>query len=277
MLNKDKIYSLFLISIILFSSLSCSVRKISTDFDGPPDEADLARAYSAADVTVKWEPKSKYGNPKSYVVFGKKYKTLKSADGYHERGLASWYGRKFHGQRTSSGETYDMFQLTAAHKTLPIPCYAEVWNLENNRKMILRINDRGPFHKGRIIDLSYAAAVKLGVIETGTARVEVRTVTPATLASENKNEKQPLQISENPVSSEVFFQLGAFSTMKNAEQFIESLVANGIELSSLNQHTNANRSIFKVLLGPMVGDESTQKIKIQLEDIGIIDYRVIIN
>ena len=272
MLNKNKIYSLFLISIILFSGLSCSVRKVSTDFDGPPDEADLARAYSAEAVTVKWEPKSKYGNPKSYIVFGKKYKTLKSANGYLERGLASWYGKKFHGQRTSSGETYDMFQLTAAHKTLPIPCYAEVWNLENNRKMILRINDRGPFHKGRIIDLSYAAAVKLGVIDTGTARVEVRTVTPATLASENKNKNE-----QQPLSSEVFFQLGAFSTMKNAEQFIESLVANGIESSSLHQNINADQSIFKVLLGPMVEDESTQKMKIQLENIGIIDYRVIIN
>lgn len=130
------------------------------------------------DAVVKPEPYSKYGNPPSYEVNGKRYYTSKTSAGYIERGLASWYGTKFHGKRTSSGEAYDMYAMTAAHKTLPLPTYAEVTNLSNNKKVIVRINDRGPFHGDRIIDLSYTAALKLGIVGTGTGRVEVRALDP---------------------------------------------------------------------------------------------------
>ena len=111
-----------------------------------------------------------------YQVFGKVYETMSSAEGYLEIGVASWYGKKFHGRLTSTREKYDMYKLTAAHKTLPIPCYARVTNLKNKKSIIVRINDRGPFKKGRIIDLSYAAAVKLGIVKSGTQKVFVEAI-----------------------------------------------------------------------------------------------------
>ena len=126
----------------------------------------------------KVEPKARYGNMKSYVVHGKTYYPKQSSRGHVERGIASWYGTKFHGRKTSSGERYDMYQMTAAHKTLPLPTYALVKNLENGRSAIVRVNDRGPFVSGRIIDLSYAAARKLGVDKQGVARVEVLSIDP---------------------------------------------------------------------------------------------------
>jgi len=124
------------------------------------------------------ETKSRYGNPETYVVFGERYHVLDTSDGYVERGIASWYGEPFHGRRTSSGETYDMYRLTAAHKSLPLPTYVQVTNLDNGLQIVVRVNDRGPFHEGRIIDLSYAAAKKIGMIGPGTARVEVRALDP---------------------------------------------------------------------------------------------------
>ena len=128
------------------------------------------------EVIPKFEKYSKYGNPKSYKVFGKKYKTLRTHVGYAEEGIASWYGKKFHGRLTSSREVYNMYKLTAAHKSLPIPCYAKVTNLINNKSIVVRINDRGPFKKGRIIDLSYAAAKKLDIVSKGTAKVYVEAI-----------------------------------------------------------------------------------------------------
>ncbi|MCC6171769.1 MAG: septal ring lytic transglycosylase RlpA family protein [Gammaproteobacteria bacterium] len=141
----------------------------------PPPPRDLA---AIPDAVPRAEPRSRYGNPSSYVVFGRRYYLLASAEGHVERGTASWYGPGFHAARTSSGEPYDMYAMTAAHKTLPIPAYARVTNLRNGRSVIVRINDRGPFVGGRIIDLSYTAAWKLDMLRTGTAPVEVRVLSP---------------------------------------------------------------------------------------------------
>ncbi len=127
-------------------------------------------------VIPKVENYSKYGNQETYKVFGVKYKTLETHIGYSEIGIASWYGKKFHGKLTSSREVYDMYKITAAHKILPIPCYVKVTNLKNNKSLIVRVNDRGPFKKGRIIDLSYAAAKKLGIVEKGIAKVLVEAI-----------------------------------------------------------------------------------------------------
>ncbi|MGH8581722.1 MAG: septal ring lytic transglycosylase RlpA family protein [Gammaproteobacteria bacterium] len=124
------------------------------------------------------EPRSRYGNPESYEVFGERYFPIKSSEGYFERGFASWYGPDFHLRRTSSGETYDMYQMTAAHRILPLPTYVEVTNVENGRKAVVRVNDRGPFKDDRVIDLSYTAAKKLGVYARGTALVELRALRP---------------------------------------------------------------------------------------------------
>jgi rare lipoprotein A len=148
---------------------------------------DLPDPSSIPDAVPKVEPKSKYGNPASYVVFGKRYHTKSSSKGYVERGVASWYGPDFHGRKTSSGERYDMYAMTAAHKTLPLPTYARVTNLKNGRTAVVKINDRGPFHGDRIIDLSYSAARKLGVVAKGTGMVEVRAVDPSRPESDRKD------------------------------------------------------------------------------------------
>ncbi|HEY9198349.1 MAG TPA: septal ring lytic transglycosylase RlpA family protein [Gammaproteobacteria bacterium] len=130
------------------------------------------------DAVPKVEPRSRYGNPASYVVFGKRYHVMPTSAGYVERGIASWYGDKFHGLRTSSGDAYDMYGMTAAHKTLPLPTYARVTNLRNGRSIVVKINDRGPFVANRIIDLSYTGAAKLGLLGNGTGLVEVRALDP---------------------------------------------------------------------------------------------------
>lgn len=144
----------------------------SAPTDGIPDVDEIP------EPEVRDEPHSRYGNRSPYTVLGKTYRVLDSAEGYDEVGTASFYGNKFHGRRTSNLEVYDMYAFTAAHKTLPLPSFARVTNLANGRSVVVRVNDRGPFHDGRIIDLSYAAAVKLGVDRMGTARVEVQGLVP---------------------------------------------------------------------------------------------------
>jgi len=138
----------------------------------PPNTAQMP------DAVPRVEPRSPYGNPPFYIVGGHRYVVLPTSAGFVERGVASWYGSEFHGLRTSSGEPYDMFAMTAAHKTLPLPCYARVTNLSNGRSVIVRINDRGPFVDNRIIDLSYSAASKLDMIRHGTAFVQLEVLTP---------------------------------------------------------------------------------------------------
>ena len=123
--------------------------------------------------------KSRIGNPESYEEFGERYKVLQSSQGFKEKGLASWYGIDFHGRDTSSGEVYDMYDMTAAHKTLPLPTYVRVVNFDNGRSLVVKVNDRGPFIRGRIIDLSYAAAYRLGITGPGTANVEITALDPA--------------------------------------------------------------------------------------------------
>ena len=137
------------------------------------DPLDIPDARPRAD-----EPPSRYGNAREYEVFGRTYRVLETSEGYDEEGQASWYGEQFHGRPTSSQEPFDMYSMTAAHKSLPIPSYVQVENMDNGRLAVVRVNDRGPFHEGRIIDLSYAAALKLGVVGPGTARVRVRAIGP---------------------------------------------------------------------------------------------------
>jgi rare lipoprotein A len=131
-----------------------------------------------ADAVPRQEFKSRSGNPESYVIDGVTYRVMETSDGYREEGIASWYGGYFHGRRTSSGDTYDMYQMTAAHKSLPLPTYVRVTHLANGRSVVLRVNDRGPFVEDRIIDLSFAAATKLGMADQGTAQVEVVALDP---------------------------------------------------------------------------------------------------
>lgn len=176
---------------------------VQEEQDGAP-KGPIPSFFSA--IKPKLEPLSRYGNPVTYQVAGQRYAVLNSARGFKQRGLASWYGTKFHSHRTSSGEHYNMYALTAAHKTLPLPTYVRVKNLENGRVAIVKVNDRGPFHPGRIIDLSYGAATKLGVFPKGTARVEIEAITMGPTKT------------KYVAPARYYIQAGAFATRRTAEQ-----------------------------------------------------------
>ena len=165
-------------------------------------------------------PQQQAGSPKPYKVFGKWYQPLPDSEGFRQRGIASWYGKDFHGKKTSSGETYDMYAMTAAHKTLPLGTYVRVRNLENNRELDVRINDRGPFVRGRIIDLSYTAAKELGLVGPGTAKVEIVALgTPTTTDSGSGR----TFVQQDYYSGNFTFQVGAFTYRENAERLKRKL------------------------------------------------------
>ena len=214
--------------------------------DGP-STIDI-RAEDVADAVPQPEPRARYGNHSPYEVFGKKYYVLESSDGYRAQGVASWYGSKFHGRRTSSGEPYDMHLATAAHKSLPLPTYAEVTNLDNGRKVIVKVNDRGPFKDGRIIDLSYGAALRLGMIETGTARVDVRAIDVGTWDQYAARGAQPAAepVARAGKDSGTWLQAGAYGRREGAEELAGQL--RSADLTPVSIHDQDN--LFRVWLGP---------------------------
>ena len=229
--------------------------------DGPPPkDIDVS---NLPDAVPKVEPITKAGNKSPYTVLGKTYELLPTSSGYRERGVASWYGNKFHGRKTSTGEIYSMYGMTAAHKTLPIPCYVRVTNLANNRSVIVRVNDRGPFHGARIIDLSYAAAKKLDYSAKGTATVEVVTIDPLDY---QKNTVEQPRINEAPInkapvvttakqpatgkSGDQYLQVGAFSSQVAAADLSERLQG-VVEYPVVVRQTPERKSLYKVLVGPV--------------------------
>jgi rare lipoprotein A len=205
------------------------------DTDGPS-----ARTLSPSDIpdaVPRYEPRARYGNRSPYEVLGKRYTVLSSAKGYRQRGIASWYGSKFHGRNTSSGEPYDMHKATAAHRSLPLPTYAEVTNLDNGRKVIVKINDRGPFHDDRLIDLSYGAAVRLGMVGTGTARVEVRAI--------GFDAAEPVRTAVK-IAEGTFLQVGAFSNRETAEQLAGRMMKEHLQPVSIQ----SGGGLYRVWIGP---------------------------
>ncbi len=221
----------------------------------------------------RWEPRSAYGNAEEYIVNGQSYRVLASARGYRERGIASWYGTKFHGRRTSSGEVYSMYEYTAAHKTLPLPTYARVTNLQNRQSIIVKINDRGPFHDNRLIDLSYAAAVRLGVDRNGTAPVEIQAIDP-----ENPRPAESPQIQALPASAPLLYlQAGAFSVVENARRLRERLQKAGFDRAQIRPPRPGSGEFFRVMIGPIETVEKTDSYISQLQAMGITDARVIID
>lgn len=226
--------------------------------DGPPPrELD---ASSIPDAVPRYEPITKAGNKSPYVVLGKKYYVLPSSKNYRARGKASWYGSKFHGRMTSNGEKYDMYSMTAAHKTLPIPCYVQVTNLDNGRKAIVRVNDRGPFHQDRIIDLSYAAAKKLGVYAAGTSNVEVVAIDPASF--------DPQKYAQPPLaapSGEAFLQLGAFSSPDAAESYRRRALSKTGHDVRVYKEVAGGKTLFKVLVGPFPSHNTLLAVKDKLQ------------
>lgn len=225
--------------------------------DGPPDHIPPG-LESLPDPIPRLEPKSALGNPPTYRVFGKTYRTWDSAAGYYATGLASWYGRKFHGRKTSSGEPYDMLQLTAAHRSLPIPSYVRVTNLDNGRTTMVRVNDRGPFHSDRIIDLSFAAAYKLGFAHHGTARVRLEAWAPPGEPVNRVRADQ--QIADQPAPAAQFvLQAGAFRNLDAADRLKASLERATGERAYVVRVENDQ--LYRVRVGPVSGEPEAQRLR----------------
>ncbi len=233
-----------------------------------------AQVPDAQDAVPRSEPLSRYGNPESYVVFGRTYYPLKSARGFVERGIASWYGPDFHGKRTSSGEPYDMYRMTAAHKTLPLPTYVQVTNLQNGRKTVLRVNDRGPFHENRVIDLSFAAAKKLGVDGPGTALVEVRALEPgAPLPASVPPPAGPALAGE--AETTFWLQVGAFRDRANAERLRDRLNGTVERAVDIAQATVDGTPIYRVRVGPLVSVDVADRVVEALVHLGLHEHTVV--
>jgi rare lipoprotein A len=262
------------------------------------------------------EPRSHYGNPPFYDVFGKRYYVLSSATGYVERGVASWYGPGFHKERTSTGEPYDMYGMTAAHKTLPLPVYVRVTNLQNGRSVVVRVNDRGPFVGNRIIDLSYTAAAKLDMLRNGTAMVEVRVLDPAAPAENTSlmadaaaaltgsTTAQAAPVSAPAATANtgwvalppaatppagpgaagsmangaaLFVQAGAFADPANAERLAANLRAEEFDKVFVRDDEVAGRRLYRVRIGPVPDVAQFDRIVAALERAGINDAHLALN
>lgn len=232
--------------------------------DGPPKKSKLD-VKAIPDAIPRKEALSASGN-RPYKALGKKYVPLKTARGYREKGIASWYGKKFHGRRTSSGEIYDMYKMTAAHPTLPLPSYVRVKNLNTGKTVVVRVNDRGPFLHNRIIDLSYAAAYKLGIVATGTGRVEVSAVFAndgSTLAGKGSSDSNFVKEAGSPVKdlsftlNRIFIQFGAFVKRKHARSMVQSLQQNGIRFAHIE---HSDDGYYRVLSGPFSSSQSAEEI-----------------
>jgi rare lipoprotein A len=272
-----------------------------------PEPETPPPAQSAQDVVPRSEPRSRSGNPPFYDVLGKRYYVLSSNVGYLERGVASWYGPGFHKVRTSTGEIYDMYGMSAAHKTLPLPAYVRVTNLQNGRSIVVRVNDRGPFVGNRIIDLSYTAASKLDMLRNGTAMVEVRSLdgapapvpapapapgTPITAADsapaaapltasplEATSPAAPLAgspvagstVTQVAVPAALFIQAGAFSDPKNAERLVEKLRGGGYGKIFVRDNEIAGRRMYRVRIGPVPNVAEFDRIVAALARVGVHD------
>lgn len=249
---------------------------------GPPEPVDTS---DVADAVPTAEPLAAYGNKSPYTVLGRTYRVLPTAKGYRERGTASWYGKKFHGRRTSMREPYDMYAMTAAHKTLPLPSYARVTNLDNGRSVIVRVNDRGPFVDGRIIDLSYAAAARLGVLASGTGRVEVEAIVPAgmhaTVAPREGARPASVVAAEQAAASgaprpavtalpaTTTLQAGAFGSRENAERLASQIRAQSIEPVRVDRDRGLTGSIWRVRIGPLADSQNAALVQRRLRVLGI--------
>lgn len=229
------------------------------------------------DAVPKHEERTRAGNPPSYVVLGKRYYVLKESTGFVERGTASWYGNKFHGHKTSNGEIYNMYGMTAAHKTLPIPCYVQVTNLDNGKTVVVRVNDRGPFHNDRIIDLSYAAASKLGIAQNGTGRVEIRALepgqskeVPVTSASTIPNATPAIKAEQAAApANQLFLQLGSFISLENAESLRARLVLNNVTGAEIQKTEVDRKNIYRVRIGPIASVEEADSLASRIHELGM--------
>ncbi|VAW62485.1 Septum-associated rare lipoprotein A [hydrothermal vent metagenome] len=255
-------YSALLLSLFLLNSCATG--------DNAPDgyvRGDTPNAVPAN------EPLSRYGNPESYTVRGKTYRVLKTATGFSEEGVASWYGTKFHGKKTSSGEPYNMYAMTAAHKTLPLPTYVEVTHKGNGRKIIVKVNDRGPFHDNRIIDLSYAAARKLDISATGTGPVSIRVINTAALDLKTSDVVLPVAIHNG---GKIHVQVAAMGTETAADKMADKLRSKHMQSVRVHVTENDGKKFYRVRIGPLPNVDLAYEVISELNELGMQTARVVV-
>lgn len=257
------------------SSTSTNSGRYSMKNDKAPDRpADVSNVKDAVPIV---EPKSRGGNKSPYTVFGKQYYIMPNAQGYAATGTASWYGSKFHGHKTSNGEVYDMYKMSAAHKSLPIPTYLRVTNLANNRQVIVRVNDRGPFHGNRLIDLSYAAASKLDMLSKGTANVRLEAIDPRAWQNSAAVISTPQAAVKSDSIAGRYLQVGAYSSRSSAE-FVESQLRPllGTLAVLIRPVTNsAGDRLYRVQIGPLTATTSLPDLTQQVEQMGYPNPRLV--
>ncbi len=264
------------------------------DTPPPTSNTPTSTPRDPADATPTKTPPSRTGNPKSYIVFGKRYHVMPSSEGFRQQGIASWYGPKFHGKKTSSGVPFDMYAMTAAHKNLPIPTYVRVTHLGNGRSIVVKVNDRGPFSKQRVIDLSYAAARKLDMLKAGTAAVEVVALPPYQYLADARPTPSPPLVLQTTRSNRspgegtaptvetsgqqrtavttatdvesVYMQVGAFSQRHNAEQLQSQLAGRLDHPVQINSSTG---DLHKVLIGPLSHYSEADGLTLKLASLGV--------
>jgi rare lipoprotein A len=269
-----------LAAVLLLGACSTVPRGGYFEDDGPQARPPID-VMRVPDAVPRAEPLSASGN-QPYEVFGVTYTPLAAARGYRERGIASWYGRKFHGRRTSSGEPYDMYTMTAAHRTLPLPSYVRVRNLQSGLSVVVRVNDRGPFLHNRLIDLSYAAAARLGMLGAGTAMVEVEAVmpdSPVTTAATTSG----LQLIRNAdaagpdaVPPRLSVQVGAFSRYDNAATLRDRLQRAGFNPIYIQRPDGAAK-IYRVRIGPIETVERGDKLVLEVSRYGVTDALLVVD
>ena len=255
------------VSILLFL-VGCGGNLMEKGDSAPSNPPDVSGVLNA----VPKNEKIRSDKLKSYVVLGKRYYPMSTNEGYSEKGIASWYGKKFHGRKTATGEIYDMYQMTAAHKTLPLPSYAEVTNLNNGLKIIVRVNDRGPFHQGRIIDLSYAGATKLDIIGNGTAEVEVKAIN----TEDYEISKQPIEnlvvnaeLLKQDLYHKVYLQVGAFDSIGRAEDLKEKLAGLLAETVFMMPFYRGQGVLYHVRIGPLANIKASEVLAEKLRVLGV--------
>ena len=251
--------------------------------DGPPRTGAIIPRDLPPDPIPRKEARSRFGNGPIYEVLGHNYRVMDSSYGYQERGVASWYGKKFHGRLTSNQERYNMHAMTAAHKSLPLPTYVRVKNLRNNKSVVVRINDRGPFVHNRIIDLSYSAARKLDMIKTGTSLVEVTAISfddppkRPTVASAPVTKEPVKPESSTPTSKEstIYVQVGAFGDTENARRRFALLRSGGIGDAFVLEDLSTSPALYRIRIGPIVDVLQYDKLVAQLQDLGISETHLV--
>lgn len=275
-----------LIPVLLVLTLSaCGTTGKKGGFyqDDGPGSVDVDRLAGVNNAVPQSEPLSVKGN-QPYTVFGRKYYPLRNADNYSEKGVASWYGKKFHGRLTSNGEEYDMYAMTAAHRTLPLPSYVKIKNLRNGQEVIVRVNDRGPFLHDRLIDLSFAAAAKLGITKTGTGLVEVVGLNPRTSVEElgpseavKTAELEKAQPAKPDVSGhEMFLQVGAFKDEINAQRLRQRLLGQSDKSIMIKRQLVGNSHFYRVHIGPIATVEEGDKLTKWAAENGMPDARIVV-